>query len=364
MGAFVPGLDLPEGVFQGQGATVFTTQMPTKLLAGILGRMAMSLAAGVGVRRAWKGEVERVPRRWRGAMESVGRALDQGESLAAAMARADDAFPPLVRAMVAVGDRTGHEAEPLRELSAILEHAVRTRRELLRGLVWPAFQLVIAILVVGFLIWVAGGIRDERGAPIDILGFGLVGSAGLAAYLSIVAFLAIAGFVGARWAVASWQRNGIVRRLLSPLPVIGTAARAAEAAAWCRAASLASGAGLDAGSLVRLGASVAPGIPLDADRVEQRLREGATLADTLRESGGFPRTIIEGVMAGELTGNTAEVLDRLARESDEEARRSFHAAAQVAGFLVWGIVAAGIVFVIFRIFSFYVGAIQAAAGGR
>ena len=153
----------------------FTTQMPTKLLAGILGRMAMSLAAGVGVRRAWKGEVERVPRRWRGAMDSVSQALGRGESLSAAMAQADDAFPPLVRAMVAVGDRTGHEAETLRELASMLEHSLRTRRELLRGIVWPAFQLLIAILVVGFLIWVAGGIRDERGAPIDILGFGLVG---------------------------------------------------------------------------------------------------------------------------------------------------------------------------------------------
>ena len=83
----------------------FTTQMPTKLLAGILGRMAMSLAAGVAVRKAWKGEVERVPRRWRGAMESVGLAIGRGESLSAAMAQADDAFPPLIRAMVAVGDR-------------------------------------------------------------------------------------------------------------------------------------------------------------------------------------------------------------------------------------------------------------------
>ena len=342
----------------------FTTQMPTELQAGILGRMALSLAAGIGVRRAWKGEIERAPRRWRGAMESIGGALDRGESLSAAMARAGEAFSPLIRAMVAVGDRTGHEAETLRELSAMLEHAVRTRRELLRGLVWPGFQFLIAILVVGFLIWVAGGIRDERGAPIDILGFGLVGASGLAAYLSIVAFLAIAGVVGGRIACASWRQNGIVRRWLTPVPVIGTAARAAEVAAWCRAASLASAAGLDAGSLVRLGASVAPGIPLDADRVERRLREGATLTDTLRESGGFPRTILEGVMAGELTGNTAEVLDRLARDSDEEARRAFHAAAQLAGFLVWGGVAALIVLVIFRIFSFYVGAIQAAAGGR
>jgi len=341
---------------------VFTAQMPTKLLAEILGRMALSLAAGIGVRRAWKGEVERVPRRWREVMETVGEALGAGECLSAAMARAGEAFPPLIRGMVAVGDRTGHEAETLRELSGMLDHAVRTRRDFVRGLVWPGFQLLTAILVVGFLIWVTGGIRDERQQPIDILGFGLVGSAGLAAYLSIVAFLVIAALVGGRMAVASWRRNGIVRRVIGPLPVIGSAAQAAEAAAWCRAASLASGAGLDAGSLVRLAASVAPGIPLDAERVERRLREGATLADTLRESGGFPRTLLEGVMAGELTGNTAEVLGRLAGDYEEEARRKFEATAQVAGFVVWGIVAALIAFVIFRIFSFYVGAIQSVIG--
>ena len=340
----------------------FTAQMPTKLLAEILGRMALSLAAGIGVRRAWKGEVERVPRRWRGAMEAVGQALGAGESLSEAMTLAGETFPPLIRGMVSVGERTGHEAETLRELARMLDQVERTRRAFVGGLVWPGFQLAIAILVIGFLIWVAGGIRDEQHKPIDILGFGLVGSAGLAAYLSIVAFLAIAGVVAGRMAVASWRRNGIVRRVVSPLPVIGAAARAAEAAAWCRAASLASAAGLDAGTLVRLGATVAPGIPLDADRVAHRLREGATLADTLRESGGFPPTLIEGVIAGELTGNTAEVLDRLAGDYDEEARQKFEASAQVAGFVVWGLVAALIALVIFRIFSFYVGAIQALAG--
>jgi type II secretory pathway component PulF len=333
--------------------------MPPKLLADILGRMALSLSAGIGIRNAWKGEIERVPRRWRPAMERVGAALGQGESLSAAMALVGETFPPLIRGMVAVGDRTGHEAETLRELSTMLDHSVRTRRDLLRALVWPAFQLVIALLVIGFLIWVAGSIRNERNEPTDILGLGLVGASGLAAYLSAVVFFCVLGFFGIRQAVASWRRNGVVRRGLIPVPVIGTAARAAEAAAWCRAASLASGAGLDAGSLVRLGASVAPGIPVDADRIVSRLRQGATLADALRESGGFPRTILEGVMAGELTGNTAEVLGRLAGEYEDEARRLFEASARGAGFLVWVIVAAMIAFVIFRIFSFYVGAIQA-----
>ena len=176
--------------------------------------------------------------------------------------------------------------------------------------------------------------------------------------------LAVALAASARAIVANWHGQGIVRRLVHPLPVLGSAALAAEAAAWCRAASLASGAGLDAGRLVRLGASVAPGIGLDPDRVEQRLRAGATLAETLRENGRFPTTLIEGVAVGELTGNTSEVLGRLARQYDEEARRGFEAVARGSGFLVWAIVAALITFVIFRIFSFYIGSIQALAGGR
>jgi hypothetical protein len=163
------------------------------------------------------------------------------------------------------------------------------------------------------------------------------------------------------------QLNGVRIPTLFPGEKINTVAAArpsgnfpAFQSAMLR--NLASAAGLDAGTLVRLGATVAPGIPLDADRVGRRLREGATLADTLRESGGFPPTLIEGVIAGELTGNTAEVLDRLARDYDEEARQKFEASAQVAGFVVWGLVAALIALVIFRIFSFYVGAIQALAG--
>ncbi len=342
----------------------FTVPMSNKQLADLLGRLALALSAGIGLRRAWKGEIDRAPARWRGAMEAVGRALDSGENLADAMAAAGDTFPALVRGMAEVGVRTGHEAETLRELARTLDHAERTRRSLLGSLLWPAFQLAVAVLVIAFLIVVAGAIRDERGSPVDILGLGLVGWPGLAAWLSIVAALAIGMFVGGRWVLASWRRRGVARHLVGRVPLLGAAARAGEAAAWCRAASLSSAAGLDAGRLVRLSNSVAPGLALDPVQVEALLRAGATLADVLRASGRFPATLVEGVAVGELTGSTAETLDRLAGGYDDEARARFEAAARGAGFLVWVGVAALITLVIFRIFSFYVGAIQAAAGGR
>jgi type II secretory pathway component PulF len=327
------------------------------MAADMLGRLAVALAAGIDLRRAWQMEMARVPAAWRPRMERVARSLAEGNPLAEAFEAAGDTFSPLVRGMVSVGDRTGHEAETLRELSRVLERGVRTTRELRRSLAGPAFQLVVAIAVVGFLIFMAGMMSH------DILRIGLRGTRGLIIYLGIVTAVAVACRLLVGQAVANWRRHGIVRLVVDRVPVIGPASRAAEAAAWCRAASLASGAGLDIGRLLKLASSVAPGLAVDTEAVEDRLRAGATLALALDRTRRFPLRVLEVIAVGEATGNTSEVLDRLAGQLDEEARTGFEAAAKGGGFLVWAGVAGLIVLIVFRIFSSYLGAIQNAAGG-
>jgi type IV pilus assembly protein PilC len=331
--------------------------MPRAMMADMLGRLAVALAAGIDLRRAWQMEMGRVPAAWRPRMEQIARALAKGSPLAEAFEAVGDTFPPLVRGMVAVGDRTGHEAETLRELADVLHRGVRTAGELRRSLVGPAFQLAVAIAVVGFLIFMAGMMSH------DILRIGLRGTRGLIVYLAVVAGVAGVGRLLFGQALASWRRHGVVRLVVDRIPVIGPASRATEAAAWCRAASLASGAGLDAGRLLELSASVAPGLAVDARTVEDRLRSGATLAEALDRSRRFPLQVLEVIAVGEATGNTAEVLDRLAGQLDDEARAGFEAAARGAGFLVWAAVAGLITLIVFRIFSSYLGAIQDAASG-
>lgn len=337
--------------------------LPDAFLADMLGRLATALGAGIDLRRAWAGETARAPKKLRPAMDAVARALADGAGLGAALTAAGAAFPPFVRGMVAVGDETGHEPETLRDVSETLRAGIRARRALRQSLAQPAFQLAIAVIVVGILILVAGLLRDAAGRPIDLLGTGLAGPAGLMQYLAILAALAAALWGGARFIASRWRGSGLVRRIVSLVPVVGPAARAAEAAAWCRAASLASGAGLPAGRLMTLTALVAPGLALDADTVEETLRGGATLADVLHGSGRFPRRLVETVDVGELTGTTAETLGRLADDFDDEARCGITAAARGAGFLVWLAVAGLIALVVFRIFSSYLGMIQDAAKG-
>lgn len=332
-------------------------EMPRAMVADMLGRLAIALGAGIDLRRAWQMEIPRVPAAWRPRMEMVARSLAQGSPLAESLGTAGETFSPLVRGMVAVGDRTGHEAETLRELSRVLHQGVRTTRELRRSLVGPAFQLAVAVAVVGFLIFMAGMMSY------DILRIGLRGVRGLLIYLAIVGGVAVAARILGGWAVANWRRHGIVRLVVDRIPVIGAASRSAEAAAWCRAASLASGTGLDVGRLLQLASTVAPGLAVDTAAVEERLRSGASLAESLDRTRRFPLRVLEVIAVGEATGNTSEVLDRLAGQLDEEAREGFEAAARGAGFLVWAAVAGLIVMIVFRIFSAYILAIQDAGRG-
>jgi type IV pilus assembly protein PilC len=333
-------------------------EMPQAMVADMLGRLSVALASGIDLRRAWQMEIPRVPAAWRPRMETVARSLAEGNPLAEAFGAAGDTFAPLVRGMVAVGDRTGHEAETLLEVSRVLKRSVRTTRELRQSLAGPAFQLVVAIAVVGFLIFMAGMMSH------DILRIGLRGTRGLIIYLASVATVAVVLRLLVGQAVANWQRHGIVRLVVDRIPVIGPASRAAEAATWCRAASLASGAGLDIGRLLKLASSVAPGLAVDAEEIEDRLRAGATLALALDRTRRFPTQVLEVIAVGEATGNTPEVLERLAGQLDDEARSGFEAAAKGAGFLVWAAVAGLIILIIFRVFSSYLGAIQDAVGGR
>jgi type II secretory pathway component PulF len=147
----------------------------------------------------------------------------------------------LVIGMTEVGEKTGHEPEIFRSPARVLDRRVRTARSLRASLAWPAFQLGIAILVVGLLIFLAGVLRDAEGNPIDLLGFGLAGTSGVVIYALAAVAVGTGLWLGLGRALASWQSQGIVRRVLSRVPVLGAAARAAEAAGWSRAAGLAGG---------------------------------------------------------------------------------------------------------------------------
>jgi type II secretory pathway component PulF len=335
-------------------------RLPDGLLADVFGRLSIALAAGVDIRRAVASEARRVPGRWRGIVDQVAAGVAAGEPLSVALGRAEGAVSPAVLGMIAVGDRTGRDAETLAAVAAALEEAVATRRALVAALMPPAVRLAVALVVIGVLILLSGMLRDLDGNPLDILGVGLAGPRGLTVYAGILMAVTVAFVTAWPALVRSWHARGAVRWIVERLPVVGPAARAAEAARWCRAAALAAGAGMDVGSVIRIVSQAAPGLARDPDMITEQLRRGDSLADALAAEAGFPPEVLAAVGLGEASGTTAESLGRLVPVFEERARRGFRAAAQGLGFAAWGGVAGLVVLLVFRVMGVYVGIIEQA----
>jgi general secretion pathway protein F len=162
----------------------------------------------------------------------------------------------------------------------------------------------------------------------------------------------------------SWLRRGWAWRLGRRLPVLGAAAEAGEAAAWCRAASLAAHAGLGIGEMVALASRAAPGFACEPGPVEQRLRSGSDLAETLAGVVGLPRVVTEAVAVGEATGTTAEALDRVADHLAEASIRGLAAAVQALGFVAWAAVAGLVVTIVVGVAGGYAKMIEGLARPR
>ena len=95
-----------------------------------------------------------------------------------------------------------------------------------------------------------------------------------------------------------------------------------------------------------------------------RLRPAIRSTRHSRAAGGFPADFLESVYVGEQSGNLVESMAHLANLYQDQARAALNVLATVAGFAVWAVVAAIIIFLIFRLATFYLGAWRSRPGVR
>ena len=106
-------------------------------------------------------------------MNTVCDAVASGGSIADAVRATDGYFPSVFCQMVDVGEKTGRLDQTLLQLASHYEFLVKLRGFFLMGLIWPAFNFIGAMLVIGLLICVSGWLAPP-GESIDLLGLGPV----------------------------------------------------------------------------------------------------------------------------------------------------------------------------------------------
>lgn len=296
-------------------------------ISGLCLEISILLHAGVMVGDALALLAEESEGDRKALLETLARAVDRGESLSAAMGTTER-FPPYVRGLVEVGERSGHTEEALGALARYYEERLRMTRRFRSALLYPAVMLGLMLVVIGVLLVKVLPIFDDVYAS---LGGRLTGLAGglltlgrwlegampvLWGVLALVALflLAFGVIVPFRERILSfWQKShgdkGLARQM--------TTAQVAQALA------MGMSSGLPMEEALSLAAGLVEDVPAASARClvcRELLEGGAPLGSALRESGLLPagrcRLLEMAQRGGAGDSAMAKIAADLSEESD------------------------------------------------
>ena len=319
-------------------------------------RIGTALQAGVDILPTLDRESRHGSPTYRRHASEIATRVRGGASLAEAMRHCEPYFPPLTCELVDVGEQTGNLESVLLRLSEHYQHLLRLRRAFLMGILWPAIQLVAAIVIIGLLILFFGILGTSARV------FGLSGVSGLRTYLLVVfGCAAVRVCAGARFA-SRLVRTGTD---CGADAVAGHRVYAADDGAG--AIGLDPLAGLErryrrpAGDSHGAGEHAAPLLHRHTEAAERVVERGGQFHEALAATGVFPEEFLTALENAEITGTETESLTRLSEDYQQRAETATMALAVAASVVIWVLVAVLIVYVIFHLFfSLYLNPIREA----
>lgn len=261
----------------------------------------------------------------RRVLEGVHSGVLEGRPLADAMGQQGRAFPPLYRAMVSAGERSGTLQPILERLADDMERDQQVRGKVVTAMVYPAVLAVVALgVVAALMVFVVPKVVDQfdsMNQTLPLLTRLVIGLSDLMRNWGWLVVLILAGLIAAG---AAALRNPAIRlqfdrwRLRAPL--IGRLTRDLHGAKMARTLS----------TMIAAGLPVLEGLTITARTVSNRALRQATesMAEAVREGGGlsaamrradvFPPILVYMTASGESSGRLEPMLERAADYLERE----------------------------------------------
>jgi type IV pilus assembly protein PilC len=292
-------------------------------------QLATLIESGIGILTGLQLLLQSSRSALREVLIEVIQSLQQGQPLSAAIAAHPTAFPPLYARTLAVGERTGHMEDALRQLATFLEKEQALSRKLRDAATYPAFVLGVAVFVVVIVVAVAlppiVDLFDSFHAELPVPTKILIGISKFASgYGSLLIFGAIVLLLVAIYYGSTPNGRRIRDRLFLRLPVIGKVILQGQVARFTRTAAVLIRAGLPLAEVMELILKTVDNTVVAAalDRVRLALLAGRGLSGPLAAERIFPLMVSQMVMVGEATGTLEANLATLADFYEEETDRS------------------------------------------
>jgi type II secretory pathway component PulF len=287
-------------------------------------------------------------------MTAIASRVKNGSSLSDAILAQGNYFPDNFARLIEVGEKTGRLDRVLDRMATYYKDSAILADEFTSAILWPLIQLFLGLIVVSVLIYVPAVVAPNEAEVADLLGIGLIGGRGLAIFWAIV--LAIATLLLGGFVLFRNGKLGFIGDRLTRTPVLGRALLTFDEATFIQSLALAIESGLDAWTAIGLSfnSSSSTVFKSKADSAQRAIRQGRELHSVLADTGLFSRDTIEAVQLGEESGRLAETLDKHGNVLRMRVKFAMATITQLASSIVWILISAILITVIFRVFFRYV----------
>jgi type IV pilus assembly protein PilC len=255
--------------------------------------------------------------------------VEEGSTLAAAMARHPKVFDQLFVNMIEAGEAGGILDLILQRLSTYIEKIVKLRRDVISALIYPAAVIVIAAAVVSvimvFVIPSFQSIFTGLLGPGELLPLPTRIVVGISDFLAGIGGLVIlaaivASVVGIRFYYRTPKGRRLLDTIMLKLPIIGGILRKIAVARFSRTLSTLLSSGVPILQSLEITARTAGNVVLeDAIRkVRDGVERGESVVEPLKASEVFPNMVSQMIGIGEQTGALDAMLGKIADFYEQE----------------------------------------------
>lgn len=280
--------------------------------------------------------------------------VNEGITLADALAEHPKIFDDLFVSMVRSGERTGSLADVLDRLSRFADANVKLRGQVFSALAYPALMAVVGVLLivaifVGVLPQVRGmfaafGGEDNLPTITRVVFFAGDMLVGWGWLFPVIAFGAYTLF--RRWVATKEGRRRFDTFKLR-IPAVGKMNRQVAVARFCRTLGTLLVSGVPILTALNIVRDVVGNVII-ADAIQDaavNIQEGQGISRPLEQSGQFPPMVTHMVRVGERTGELERMLNLVADAYEEEVENTVSTVTSLLGPLTI-LVMGGTVFVV------------------
>jgi type IV pilus assembly protein PilC len=290
-------------------------------------------------------------------LEKVRDDITAGSTFADSLAQHPHVFNQLYVSIVRAGEVSGSLPVVLDTLTIYLEKTDAIRRKVKGAIAYPAVILTVAILIVTFMIIkivpIFENVYAKANARLPLPTRVLIAISDVMrnyVLLMIVAILLLAAILFAISQTPAGRR--FIDTLKLRMPLFGSLIRKSIMARTCRTLSVLLNAGIPLIEAMETVSKVSGNSVIESALADatQRMRDGGTIADTLRETGHFPAMITQLVATGEESGTLPSMLAKAAtyyEQQVDQAVATLSSLIEPIMIVVMGAIAGGVIFALY-----------------